>query len=192
MAGSVLRSVGPSGNRALTSSGVCLNLKSHRQVQTQKWLLPPDRVRRVAEMSAKRTLVLLMSAVLFVAQAMAADLVDQKNLPKWVFVGYDDEEFNIIRMDNPNERLNSFRRRGIGKLPGEIKSCRLLVDVPVGTARGNHSFGGYCIINVKKSDLSYMICDDEMVGRFSIKETHEKNMDMIELGRFVRDKCFGG
>ncbi len=97
-----------------------------------------------------------------------------------------------LQIANPNERNASFNanlhRR---QLPGRIVDCSSLIDVPVGTARGNHSFGGICTLveNGKKS--SVMICDDEMVGHFRM-EKMDRKVPVQGLIDFIVSNCFGG
>jgi len=66
------------------------------------------------------------------------------------------------------------------------------VNLPAGTARGNHSFGGICRLDDGRSRTDVLICNDDMVGHFA--------MDRIEVDRetdkalidYVNTKCFGG
>ena len=97
-----------------------------------------------------------------------------------------------LQIANPNERNASFNANLLKRqLPGRVANCSSLIDIPVGTARGNHSFGGICTLveNGKKS--SVMICDDEMVGHFRM-EKMDRNVPVQELIDFIVSNCFGG
>lgn len=97
-----------------------------------------------------------------------------------------------LQIANPNERNASFdaniQRR---KLHGRIAACSSLVDVPVGTAHGNHSFGGLCTLVDGGNKASVMICDDEMVGHFRMEKIDHK-VATQELINFIISNCFGG
>ncbi|HEY3432630.1 MAG TPA: hypothetical protein VGK09_08785 [Rhodocyclaceae bacterium] len=97
-----------------------------------------------------------------------------------------------LLMTNPNERNASFNTNlHTRQLPGRVENCSSLIDVPVGTAHGNHSLGGICTLveNGKKS--SVMVCDDEMVGHFRVEKIDRK-VPMQELVDFVVSNCYGG
>jgi hypothetical protein len=75
---------------------------------------------------------------------------------------------------------------------GEIIVCQRLVDLPVGFAHSNHSYGGHCTLEDGSSRKPVMICNDEMVGHFAIQalrfgvEADDKLID------FTGRNCFGG
>lgn len=91
-----------------------------------------------------------------------------------------------------DSRLPSFRRSGAKQLQGKLTGCELLVDVPVGTAQGNHSFGGYCLLETKGKKMPVLVCDDDMAGHYSLQETDGQPIDVKTLGEFVLRECFGG
>lgn len=79
------------------------------------------------------------------------------------------------------------------KLPEKIGFCMLMVDMPAGTAHGNHSYGGVCETTVDKKSEYFMICADEMIGHFKFEPLPEPPADEVnELARFVSNNCFGG
>ena len=70
---------------------------------------------------------------------------------------------------NPNNRNEAFNLDLQRKEPGaKITSCWKLIDVPVGTAHGNHSFGGYCALERSGKTSTVEICNDDMVGHFKM------------------------
>jgi hypothetical protein len=95
-----------------------------------------------------------------------------------------------LLIGNPNERTDSFN--GDLDVPkGKITQCKVLIDVPVGTSHGNHSFGGLCTLLKNDKDSSVMICNDDVVGHFKMdKVDHEATMQ--ELVDFVVSNCYGG
>lgn len=121
-----------------------------------------------------------------------------------------EKEYNfcILDMEEHKERIQSFNlgfpRDGNSKLD----FCFVIVDLPVGVARGNHSYGGICTAEEPyvqpqsryfrnlKSDSSpqqyIMICDDEMVGHFKAVSIKGDLPDLIELAEFVAGNCYGG
>lgn len=95
-------------------------------------------------------------------------------------------------VSNPNERTDSFNGdiKGSG-LKGKISQCKVLIDVPVGTAHGNHSYGGLCALSEDEKKSNIMICNDDMIGHFKMdKVMHEVTMQ--ELVDFVVSNCYGG
>lgn len=70
------------------------------------------------------------------------------------------------------------------------KSCQILTDLPIGTAQGNHSFGGICEVDFGGVEVTAMICDDILVGRPTIQIiTHPTRHS---LHKFVVENCYGG
>jgi hypothetical protein len=97
-----------------------------------------------------------------------------------------------LRITNPNARNTSFngnlQRKGA---TARIASCQSLIEVPVGTARGNHSFGGLCTLDDMNERAQVVICDDDMIGHFKLKKVKHE-VPMQELIDFVVTNCFGG
>ena len=96
-----------------------------------------------------------------------------------------------LLINNQNERNDSFNRaiERNGKT-GKITQCKILIDVPVGTAHGNHSYGGFCTL-VDGSASNVIICDDDMVGHFKM-EPSDRKPTMQRLVDFVAKNCYGG
>lgn len=54
---------------------------------------------------------------------------------------------NVVPIRDPNSRIESFNQSLTHqKQNGRIIGCSRLIDLPVGVAGGNHSFGGSCIL----------------------------------------------
>jgi uncharacterized protein len=93
---------------------------------------------------------------------------------------------------NPNERNDSFN----GDLEGygskeKITKCKILIELPVGVADGNHSYGGICSVTEKIKQSDILICDDEMVGHLKIEHVNHR-VSMHELVNFIASNCVGG
>lgn len=88
------------------------------------------------------------------------------------------------------ERVSKFeadaRRRGIA---GQIE-CSLVIDIPIGTVTGNHSYGGLCILRQGSTRTPVAICNDELVGHFAMSWNPAFTKE--RLAKFVADQCFGG
>lgn len=83
-----------------------------------------------------------------------------------------DRQYSVYIENDANERLSYFNKEiGSHGLKGNISSCSLLIDLPAGVARGNHSYGGYCVmVDLKGLKSLVRVCDDEMVGHFKLEE----------------------
>lgn len=85
------------------------------------------------------------------------------------------------------------------KIPEEIRNCELIIDLPVGHAYGNHSYGGYCTSIVGKTYKHLMICTDDFMARLKIQQQDPNNkFEWLQKGmlntlvKFVADHCYGG
>ncbi|HEX7815926.1 lysozyme inhibitor LprI family protein [Dyella sp.] len=100
---------------------------------------------------------------------------------------------NVVTYRDPSIRIHSFNQSlGQAKQAGKIIGCSQLINLPVGTAGSNNSFGGICTLQDGTQRKVVEICDDDMFGHFEIKpidlqETSEKNL----IG-FTHENCFGG
>jgi hypothetical protein len=99
----------------------------------------------------------------------------------------------VIVFKDPNGQNNFFnvaaKKNGIET---KIENCSLLIDTPVETAGGNHSYGGMCTVSEKGKELNAMVCGDIMVGRFQTQETKEQDATLELLVKFVITNCYGG
>lgn len=100
---------------------------------------------------------------------------------------------SVVVLRDPNGRLQSFNQSmSDRKIDGEIIGCEKLIDLPAGTAGGNHSFGGDCVLESHSKWTDVRICRDLMLGRFAIEPVDrrgERDHDLIE---FTNQRCFGG
>ena len=75
---------------------------------------------------------------------------------------------------------------------GNGAQCRSIVDLSIGTASGNHSFGAVC----EMPEGDQVMCFDEMVGHSARSDVSALSDEMLtETGRvagFVYDNCWGG
>lgn len=70
-----------------------------------------------------------------------------------------------------------------------VLSCELMIDLPVGTARGNHSYGAYCQVEVDGVRRSWVLCNDQMVGHFALASFGPIRS---QIAQFTYDNCTGG
>lgn len=75
---------------------------------------------------------------------------------------------------------------------GTIIGCDRLIDIAVGTAHGNHRFGGYCTLRTGDRTRHVAICDDVMIGRFAIAPTSVAQQSDGNLVQFTAENCPGG
>lgn len=77
--------------------------------------------------------------------------------------------------------------------PGTLEYCKLVIDLPVGTAQGNHSYGGLCTIKHEETYSKVMVCHDEMLGRLATAPLEAGKVYTInQLIKFVAAHCYGG
>jgi uncharacterized protein YecT (DUF1311 family) len=100
---------------------------------------------------------------------------------------------SVVYLRDPSLRIVSFNKSlAENNEDGEIIGCSQLIDLPVGTANGNHGFGGYCTLRTEGRRKGVMICDDDMVGHFAMKRVGDKSESKIDLVNFTNRECFGG
>jgi hypothetical protein len=75
---------------------------------------------------------------------------------------------------------------------GDITSCHMLIDLPVGVVHGNHSYGGDCMLRTTAGATRVAICNDEMVGHFRLIPDNQEALSKETLATFVAANCFGG
>lgn len=101
----------------------------------------------------------------------------------------DGQSYNLLTMRNANERVASFSKELIRRKMAPVASCESLVDVAVGTAHGNNSFGGIC--KLQHQTAFFMVCDDDMIGHFSVIKVAGQATRQ-GLADFTIRNCFGG
>lgn len=100
---------------------------------------------------------------------------------------------SVVWYRDPAKRLDSFNASlRAKKIPGTLIGCSRLVDLPVGTARGNHSFGGICTMTHGDTRHIVTICNDSMIGHFAIDNTGGNPVTDKQLVEFTDKQCFGG
>lgn len=98
---------------------------------------------------------------------------------------------SVVRYRDPAARIDSFNHSlATQGNAGRIIGCSRLIDLPVGTAHGNHSFGGLCTLETNGRRSQVMICNDDLVGHLSLQPADGKaERSLIE---FTNAQCFGG
>ncbi|MGB9107233.1 MAG: lysozyme inhibitor LprI family protein [Telluria sp.] len=99
------------------------------------------------------------------------------------------EKYNLITIRDANSNNLSFSKDLISRHRGPISGCETLVDIAVGTAHGNHSFGGIC--KLKTETGFFLVCNDEMIGHFNIVKVSGE-ATRYGLADFTIKSCFGG
>lgn len=103
----------------------------------------------------------------------------------------DGKDFTVQTFEDTDQNPfnQDLRRR---HLEGEITSCSTLIDVPAGVARGNHSYGGYCVFKDAIGEKNVVVCEDQMLGRFVMKDRALDAKTTDYLVKYVVTNCFGG
>jgi uncharacterized protein len=104
----------------------------------------------------------------------------------------DGEHYNIVTLHDPNYRISSFNEDLSKRNEGKIVGCYMLIDVPVGTAHGNHSYGGFCTLINGSKKTNVLICNDDMVGNFQMFEINKATPEKKDLIEFTISNCYGG
>lgn len=100
---------------------------------------------------------------------------------------YDDEQFSEQFRARALEQIRTTMKWAI---PGvQVISCQNYVHIPVGTARGNHSYGASCMIEADGKQVRRTICTDQMVGHFAMTL---QPLTPTRAIKFVKEHCFGG
>lgn len=100
---------------------------------------------------------------------------------------------SVVHYRNPNARIGSFNKSlAAAKTPGTILGCSALIDLPVGTASGNDSFGGLCTLAADGKRSEVQICDDDMVGHFAMQPADPARRTDAALIEFTNANCYGG
>lgn len=115
----------------------------------------------------------------------------------------DGQKYNLViyKQSEFKEPLNFFNNlfKEYSAL-GTLKDCDTIIDLPIGTAHGNHSYGGICTLENNNYETKMMICGDIMLGRSYIqftpklKSLSEKKPNLLPefLTNFVIKNCYGG
>ena len=103
-----------------------------------------------------------------------------------------DQRYFVVEYLVPQNHNDSFNASLKTRKFPTLDSCTLLIDLPVGTASGNHSFGALCQQKQEhKLSRRILICNDEMIGHFAL-EPATKNVGKDQLIEFIATNCYGG
>lgn len=102
------------------------------------------------------------------------------------------ENRNVVVQRDPNGRIDSFNSDLAARSQDRILYCTRLVDLPVGVARSNDSYGGYCVLDSAPNRRSVEVCNDDMLGHFSMKDADPQSSSDDKLIEFTNANCFGG
>jgi hypothetical protein len=75
---------------------------------------------------------------------------------------------------------------------GEVESCTIIIEIPVGTKDGNVSHGALCLREYDRVKKNVLVCYDDMVGHSDILFVDKNNATKRNLIQFVMDRCYGG
>lgn len=100
---------------------------------------------------------------------------------------------NVVPIRDPNSRVESFNQSlEQQKQNGRIIGCSRLIDLPVGVAGGNHSFGGSCVLQEGTQRKDVRICNDDMFGHFQVEPSTPQDASDKRLVDFTYAQCYGG
>lgn len=100
---------------------------------------------------------------------------------------------NMVTYRDPSIRISSFNRSLVGqKQLGKIISCSRLINLPVGTANSNNSYGGLCTLQDNMQRKAVKICNDDMFGHFQMQPATPHDVSGNGLIDFTHNYCFGG
>lgn len=103
------------------------------------------------------------------------------------------ECINAVTYRDPSIRIISFNKSLVEqKQSGKIISCSRLINLPVGTANSNNSYGGICILQDGTQRKAVEICNDDMFGHFQMRPATPKDASGKDLIDFTHSYCFGG
>ena len=101
----------------------------------------------------------------------------------------------IHQIDDANIRLDSFNKSvkwSKYKNEVEVISCDKLLLISLQTSRGNSSYGGLCSLKTNEGIETAYVCNDDMVGHFSIKKINKESYSNINLAKYIYQNCYGG
>lgn len=100
---------------------------------------------------------------------------------------------NVVTYRDPSIRISSFNKSLVEqKQSGKIISCSRLINLPVGTANSNNSYGGMCTLQNGTQRKALEICNDDMFGHFQMQPATPQDVSGKGLIEFTHDYCFGG
>lgn len=100
---------------------------------------------------------------------------------------------NVVTYRDPSIRIASFNKSLTEqKQGGRIISCSRLINLPVGTANSNNSYGGMCTLQDGTQRKAVEICNDDMFGHFQMQPAPSQDVLGHGLTDFTHHHCFGG
>lgn len=100
---------------------------------------------------------------------------------------------NVVTYRDPSVRIQSFNQSLVlDKQAGKIIGCSRLVNLTVGTANGNNSYGGTCTMQDGAQRKAVEICNDDMFGHFEVQPAVPQSISDKNLIDFTHEHCFGG
>lgn len=110
----------------------------------------------------------------------------------------DGKSYNLViySMDEHDYPIKLFNDNiAAAKLTEQIRVCSFVIDIPAGTGKGNHSYGGYCTSQKDATPRKIMVCGDFMRGTIKIEPLGSARFHtdgINNLARFVVENCYGG
>lgn len=99
----------------------------------------------------------------------------------------------IVTYRDPTIRMKDFNASiRANHAAGRIVGCDRLIDIAVGTAHGNHRFGGYCTLDNRGEVERVAVCNDVMLDRFAMVPITVAQRSERDLIRFTSENCPGG
>lgn len=127
-----------------------------------------------------RIKLLAANAKYIVDKSSCADIQGSKNC------------VNLVTYRDPNIRIPSFNNSLLdAKLAGTVIGCNRLINLPVGTAGGNNTYGGVCTLMDGSKRKLVEICNDDMIGRFQMQVATPGDVTEKQLVDFTYS-CNGG
>lgn len=100
---------------------------------------------------------------------------------------------NMVTYRDPSIRITSFNQSLVEqKQSGKIISCSRLINLPVGMANSNNSYGGMCTLQDGTQRKAVEICNDDMFGHFQMQLATPQDVSGNRLIDFTHNYCFGG
>ncbi len=97
--------------------------------------------------------------------------------------GDGDACMNVVTYRDPSIRIPSFNKSLIEqKQSGKIISCSRLINLPVGTANSNNSYGGMCTLQDGAQRKAVQICNDDMFGHFQMQPATPNTVQIRSTG----------
>lgn len=93
---------------------------------------------------------------------------------------------NLVNYRDPSIRMASFNKSiSEAKSADTVIGCSRLINLPVGTAGGNNTYGGVCTVMRGSQPKVVEICNDDMIGRFEMKDVIPQDVTAKDLVDFT-------